>query len=74
MDNYHIKTHDGHWDLTRQGGERASISKPTKAEIIAAMEEFMAGKTGSVKIHKVDGTIEEERTYPRSADPKKSPG
>lgn len=74
MDNYHIKPHDGHWDLTRQGGERASISKPTKEEILAATHDFMADKTGSVKIHRADGTIEEERTYPRSADPSKSKG
>ena len=74
MDNYHIKTHDGHWDLTRQGADRASISKSTKEEILAATKEFMAGKTASVKIHRVDGTIEEERTYPRSADPSKSKG
>lgn len=28
----------------------------------------------SVKIHNVDGKIQEERTYPRSADPKTSKG
>lgn len=28
----------------------------------------------SVKIHKTDGTIQEERTYPRSADPRQSRG
>jgi hypothetical protein len=74
MQNYHIKTHDGHWDLTKEGAERASISKTTKAEILSAAEEFMADKTGSVKIHLVNGEIEEERTYPRSADPRKSKG
>ena len=74
MQNYHVKTHEGHWDLTREGGERASISKPNKAELMAAMEAFMADKTGSVKIHRADGSLEEERTYPRSADPRKSPG
>lgn len=74
MDNYHIKTHDGHWDLTREGADRAAISKPTKAEIIKATQEFMAGKTASVKIHGADGKFEEERTYPRSADPSSSPG
>jgi Uncharacterized protein conserved in bacteria (DUF2188) len=74
MDNYHIKTHDGHWDLTREGGERASISKPTKAEILRAMEVFMVGKTGSVKVHGEDGRLQEERTYPRSADPSRSKG
>jgi hypothetical protein len=28
----------------------------------------------SVKIHKIDGKIQEERTYPRKADPSTSPG
>jgi hypothetical protein len=74
MDNYHIKSHDSHWDLTRQGAGRAAISKPTKAEILEATQEFMADKTASVKIHRADGTFEEERTYPRSADPSTSKG
>ena len=28
----------------------------------------------SVQIHRVDGQFQEERTYPRSADPPRSPG
>jgi len=28
----------------------------------------------SVKFHKKDGTLQEERTYPRSADPRESKG
>lgn len=36
--------------------------------------DFPAGKTASLKIRKEDGTIQEERTYPRSADPTKSKG
>lgn len=28
----------------------------------------------SVKIHKTDGSIQEERTYPRKADPRRSKG
>lgn len=74
MQNYHVKPHDGHWDLTLEGADRASISKPTKEELISSMEHFMADKTGSVKIHLANGQIEEERTYPRSADPRKSKG
>lgn len=74
MQNYHITAHDGHWDLTKEGADRASFSKPTKAEIIQATETFMADKTGSVKIHLANGRIEEERTYPRSADPRASKG
>ncbi len=36
--------------------------------------EIVSEVTGSLRIHRADGTIEEERTYPRTADPVKSPG
>jgi hypothetical protein len=32
------------------------------------------GGEGSVKIEKMDGKYQEERTFPRSEDPKRSPG
>lgn len=34
----------------------------------------MEDKTGSVKIHKENGVIQEERTYPKKKDPKNTPG
>jgi len=37
-------------------------------------KKFMNREGGSLKIHKLDGTIQEERTYPRSKDPRKSKG
>lgn len=74
MDNYHITKTDKGWALTKQGAERASKTALTKAEITALASEFLEGKTASLKIHKEDGTIQEERTYPRSADPAKTKG
>jgi hypothetical protein len=74
MENYSITPKPGGWQLTKQGATRASKSATTKAEIIALSTAFLAGKTASLKIHKEDGTIQEERTYPRSADPLKSKG
>ena len=74
MDNYHITKNDKGWALTRQGAERASKTAATKAEITQLASEFLSDKTASLKIHKEDGTIQEERTYPRSADPTKSKG
>ena len=49
---------------------------PTKEEAIRLMADRAenAGEPVSVVIHKEDGTIEEERTYPRSADPTTSEG
>ena len=74
MDNYHITTGTTGWELKKQGATRASKTAKTKAEIVKIAGEFLEGKTASLKIHKEDGTIQEERTYPRSADPSKSKG
>lgn len=62
------------WELKKAGAERASKRAATKHELVSALADFFDGKTASVKIHKADGTIEEERTYPRSADPRRSEG
>lgn len=74
MDNYHITKSDNGWELKKEGAARASKTATTKAEITKAATEFLDGETASLKIHKEDGTIQEERTYPRSADPSKSKG
>ena len=74
MDNYHITPTENGWAFKKQGAERASKTATTKVEIIKLATEFLDGKTASLKIHKEDGTIQEERTYPRSADPKKTKG
>lgn len=74
MENYHITTTSDGWQLKKQGATRASKTAKTKAEIVKIATDFLTGKTASLKIHKEDGTIQEERTYPRSADPKMSKG
>lgn len=74
MDNYHITKSDNGWELKKEGAARASKTASTKTEIVKMAVEFLDGKTASLKIHKEDGTIQEERTYPRSADPSKSKG
>ena len=74
MENYHITKSDNGWELKKEGATRASKSAETKAEITQLSVDFLEGKTASLKIHKEDGTIQEERTYPRSADPTKTKG
>ena len=39
-----------------------------------ALAAALGKEGGSVKIRKLDGKFQEERTYPRSKDPKRSPG
>jgi len=74
MDNYHITATDNGWELRKEGSSRASKQASTKEELLRGIAAFFAGKTASVKIHKKDGKFQEERTYPRNADPRKSKG
>jgi hypothetical protein len=73
MNNFHLTTNGNSWELKAEGG-RGLASFPTKEEALERSIEIVIRRTGSLKIHKADGTIEEERNYPRSIDPRKSPG
>jgi hypothetical protein len=70
-------------DVVKKGNEwvgetggRKVTSAPTKQEAVkkTAAEAKRDPEPVSVKIHKEDGRIQEERTYPRSADPRSSKG
>ena len=79
MDNYHLtKNQSGDWSLKREGGERATQNFPglNKDEAIRKAADHLkqTNSDSSLKIHREDGTFQEERTYPRSADPSQSPG
>lgn len=74
MDNYHISKHGERWELTKEGNERPSKTANTKSDLLQITREFMSDKTGSVKIHKENGQFQEERTYQRKDDPRKSKG
>jgi len=74
MDKYNITKDGDKWKLQKEGNERPSKTATTKAELIKEMRDYMTDKTGSVKIHKEDGRFQEERTYQRKDDPRKSKG
>ncbi|RAK68712.1 DUF2188 domain-containing protein [Phenylobacterium kunshanense] len=62
------------WRLEREGSDRAKRVFDTKSEALKDLRGAVGPTGGSVRIRKVDNTIQEERTYPRSKDPKGSPG
>ncbi|MGN8250507.1 DUF2188 domain-containing protein [Pseudomonas sp. SMV7] len=74
MDTYHVSPAGDGWELRKTGADRASRRSASKAEMLGLLPDYFAGKTASVKIHKADGSIEEERTYPRAADPRRTKG
>lgn len=73
---YHVtRRPEGNWQGRLEGAARASVVSDTKAAAQQATI-TMAKKAGnaSVYIHGTNGRIQEERTYPRSADPRDSQG
>ncbi len=68
-----VKKGDG-W--VAQTGGKTVVSAPTKAEAVKkTAATARADKNAvTVKIHKQDGKLQEERTYPRAADPPRSKG
>lgn len=63
------------WVLKSEGSAQIVKTFATKAAAMkgGVLEKAVGGK-GSVRIRKRNGTIQEERTYPRSADPRSSRG
>lgn len=61
------------WGLFDQLGDIVEEFK-TKADALGGgtLEKLVGA--GTVRIHREDGQFEEERTFPRSDDPRRSPG
>ncbi|MCC2636918.1 MAG: hypothetical protein K0Q68_637 [Moraxellaceae bacterium] len=74
MDKYDLTHDDGKWKLTREGATRATKTFDTKQEGVTFSTGYVGEKTGSLRIHKENGQFQEERTYPRKDDPRKSKG
>lgn len=66
----------GDWKLQQDGASRATKRFDTKAKATAGgvLADALGNAGGSVRIEKVKGGYQEERTFPRSRDPKGSPG
>jgi hypothetical protein len=68
--NYHITKTENGWQGKLEKGQRASITGTTKNEVVQKTIEIAKKQSNaSVKIHKMDGKIQEERTYPKRSDP-----
>ena len=62
------------WRLEKEGSDRAKRTYDTKETALKNLRKDVGQSGGSVRIRKTDNTIQEERTYPRSKDPRKSKG
>jgi len=67
---YHVTKSDDGWQGKKEGGERASVKGNTKEEVLKKTIEIAKNQgDASVVVHKQDGKIQEERTYPKGSDP-----
>jgi hypothetical protein len=82
-----VRWHKGQGDWRLYGSigyEPIFIARdPTKAELVGRMDQLVekyapradgVANPVSVRIRRKNGTVQEERTYPRSADPRRSRG
>ncbi len=76
MENYHLIKDGENWKLKKENASRASkVFEGNKQDAIQQSAQFLRGNEGgSLKIHKTNGRIQEERTYPRKNDPSESIG
>lgn len=67
---------ENRWDLVNDLSNRTVKTFETKADATkaGALEKAVGSNGGAVKIQKANGRIQEERTYSRSAEPRRSPG
>jgi hypothetical protein len=76
MKTYHLSPTELGWKLTLEGFDDPVETYPgqTKAEALRRVVDIVESTTAtaapaSLRIHRTDGTFEEERTYPHAADP-----
>lgn len=74
MESYDVKPGGKGWKFQKHGSSRAERSFETKKETVDYAAKTLKERGGSVKIKKQNHRIQEERTYPRSKDPRKTKG
>ena len=73
--NFYVTKSEKGWEGHREGKNHAMARGATKKEVVTEMIKVAKKhQPSSLKIHKTDGRIQEERTYPRSTDPGRSRG
>ena len=63
LQRYHLERKNDAWRLRKAGSNRAVVKADTKELAILEMRGYMKTREGSVRIHKANGRIQEDRTY-----------
>lgn len=72
---YHVSKNGDHWQGKAEGAQRSSVTGSTKAEVLQKTISIAKNQNQSqIIVHKENSRFQEERTYPRSADPHRTKG
>lgn len=74
MKGYDVKKEGDNWKFQQHKSERSIRNFESKKDAVGFATSYMREHEGTLKIKKVNGQIQEERTYPRSKDPSRTPG
>jgi hypothetical protein len=77
MKTYHIlPASNGGWKAIQAGTDKMVAGYENKEKLIESMARMAqdSDEAISIRIHTADGRFEEERTYPRAADPPETKG
>jgi len=76
LKKYTLSKSEDSWKLKSNatGAVLKSFDKKQEATAGGVLKKLVSSEGSSVSIRKANGQIQEERTYPRSKDPRRSPG
>ena len=69
MRHYHLQLLGEHWALMEEGSAVATKTFWTKKEGVGYSLCFIEHHGGSLVIHRLNGSLQEERTYPGGLEP-----
>ncbi|KPL59019.1 DUF2188 domain-containing protein [Rossellomorea vietnamensis] len=56
---YHITSHDDGWQLKKADGKRAILVENTKDKLLSKAKDYVTDHSGTLVVHKEDGSVEE---------------
>ncbi len=68
LDGYQVLKQDKKWKFQKAGADRSIRNFETKSEAIGYAKDYLGKRSGELVIHKEDGAVQEERTYPKKED------
>ena len=62
MKLYHLTPSEGIWTLTQEGCRKVLAEYESKSAALSGSARFMIDEESTLKVHRPDGTVAEERT------------